>query len=169
MSKIVLISCNTTREPYPVYPLGMTMISEAAHARGHKVNEWDMLMNKNSLDDLGAFVQKYQPDFVGMSMRNIDSVNFNQQESYINDYKSIAGQIRTVSDAKIILGGAAFTILPEEMLSAIGADYGIVGEGEDTFCELIEQIESGKMFQDKIIHSNQPIYGDQIIKTKRNK
>ena len=169
MSKIVLISCNTTREPYPVYPLGMTMISGAAHARGHKVHEWDMLMNKNSLDGLGAFVQKHQPDFVGMSMRNIDSVNFNQQESYVDDYKSIAGQIRTVSDAKIILGGSAFTILPEKMLSAIGADYGIVGEGEDTFCELIEQIESGKIFLDKIIYSNQPIGGDQILKTKRNK
>ena len=169
MSKIVLISCNTTREPYPVYPLGMTMITESARSKGHQVFEWDMLVTKNSLDDLGSFIKKHQPDFVGMSLRNIDSVNFNQQESYIGDYQSIAAQVRESSNAKIILGGSAFTILPEETLSAIGADYGIVGEGEFAFCELIENINSGKTIHDKIIHSTQPIDGDQILTVRRNK
>ncbi|HES58906.1 MAG TPA: radical SAM protein, partial [Caldithrix sp.] len=169
MSKIVLISCNNTQEPYPVYPLGMTMIAEAARSRGHQVFEWDMLFNNNSLADLGLYIEKQQPDFVGMSLRNIDSVNFNQQESYIADYKSIADQVRKSSDAKIILGGSAFTILPEEILSTIGADFGIVGEGEFTFCNLIENINSGKTIDTKIIHSTQPIDGDQILIVRRNK
>jgi radical SAM superfamily enzyme YgiQ (UPF0313 family) len=169
MSKIVLISCNTTREPYPVYPLGMTMIAEAARSRGHQVFEWDMLANKSTLDDLGDFIQKHQPDFVGMSLRNIDSVNFNLQESYISDYQSIAGQIRKVTDAKIILGGSAFTILPDEILTAIGADYGIVGEGDFVFCDLLDRLASGETVHDKIVHSDKPIDGDQISKIKRNK
>jgi radical SAM superfamily enzyme YgiQ (UPF0313 family) len=168
MSKIVLVSCNITREPYPVYPLGMTLIAEAARSQGHQVFEWDMLINKNSLDNLGLFLKKHQPDFVGLSLRNIDSVNFKQQESYIDDFQSIARQIRKISNAKIILGGSAFTILPEETLSAIDADYGIVGEGEFTFCDLIENIESGNIINNKIIYSNHPIDGDQILKVKRN-
>ncbi len=169
MSKIVLISCNTNREPYPVYPLGMTLIAEAARSHGHQVFEWDMLVNRNSLDDLRLFIKKNQPDFIGMSLRNIDSVNFNQQESYIDDYQSIAGHVRKVSDAKIILGGSAFTILPEETLSAIGADYGIVGEGEIAFCDLIKNIESGHTIKNKIIYSNHLIEGDQILTANRNK
>ena len=168
MSKIVLVSCNITREPYPVYPLGMTLIAEAARSHGHQVFEWDMLINKNSLDNLGLFLKKHQPDFVGLSLRNIDSVNFKQQESYIDDFQSIARQIRKISNAKIILGGSAFTILPEETLSAIDADYGIVGEGEFTFCDLIENIESGNIINNKIIYSNHPIDGDQILKVKRS-
>lgn len=169
MSKIVLISCNTTREPYPVYPLGMSMIAEVAQLQGHQVFEWDMLVNKNSLDGLDAFIRKQQPDFVGMSIRNIDTVNFNQQESYISDYKSIAKKVKCATNAKIILGGSAFTILPEAILAEIDADYGIVGEGELVFCDLIKQIESGNTIQNKIIHSSQPIEGDQILSIKRNK
>lgn len=169
MAKIVLISCNITREPYPVYPLGMTMIAEAVRNRGHKVFEWDMLINRSSLEELSTFIQKHHPDFIGMSLRNIDTVNFNQQESYVNNYQSIAAQIRKVSDAIVIIGGSAFTILPEEIMAAIQADYGIVGEGEFAFCDLIEQIESGKTIQDKIIRSPQPIDGDQILTTSRNK
>ncbi|MEJ2543402.1 MAG: lipid biosynthesis B12-binding/radical SAM protein [Calditrichaceae bacterium] len=145
------------------------MIAEAARLRGYEVFEWDMLINKNSLDDLGLFIKKHQPNFVGMSLRNIDSVNFNQQESYISNYQAIAAQVRKVSDAKIILGGSAFTILPEETLSSIDADYGIVGEGEFTFCELIENINAGKTIHSNIIHSTQPIDGDQILTIGRNK
>ena len=168
MSRIVLISCNTTREPYPVYPLGMTMIADAARAKKHQVFEWDMLISKSSFDELSDFIYKNQPDIVGLSLRNIDSVNFNQQESYISAYQAIAEHIRKITDAKIILGGSAFTILPDEMMSAIDADYGIIGEGEQTFCNLIEQIESGNPIQNRIIHSNNPLDGEEIITAGRN-
>jgi len=33
MTRALLLSCNVTREPYPVYPLGLTMVADGARRR----------------------------------------------------------------------------------------------------------------------------------------
>lgn len=142
MAKISLISCNTNREPFPVYPLGMTMIAEAARRRGHEVTVWDMIVHGDTPDDIRSFIQNSQPDYVGLSMRNVDSANFNQQDVYFLEYKKVVDAVKSVTNAPVILGGSAYTIFPKEMLKALGADHGIAGEGELLFCELIDQLET---------------------------
>jgi hypothetical protein len=77
-----MISANLAREPYPVYPLGLTMVAESARKKGHEVFDWDHLMHKGSCEALQNFIDKQNPDFVGISLRNIDSVNFNEQKSH---------------------------------------------------------------------------------------
>jgi radical SAM superfamily enzyme YgiQ (UPF0313 family) len=52
--------------------------------------------------------------------------------------------IRQCADAPIILGGAAFSALPEEILEYVGADYGVVGEGEWIICDLLDALEHGQ-------------------------
>ena len=49
MSKILLISTNTTTEPYPVYPLGMSVIATALTQAGHTVKQFDFL----AADEIG--------------------------------------------------------------------------------------------------------------------
>ena len=39
MAKVALIACNITQDPYPVYPLGMSMVAEAVRSHGHDVAE----------------------------------------------------------------------------------------------------------------------------------
>jgi radical SAM superfamily enzyme YgiQ (UPF0313 family) len=46
-----------------------------------------------------------------------------------------------------VLGGAGYSLFPRELLSALSADYGIVGEGE-RFPDLLNQIESGRAVAD---------------------
>jgi anaerobic magnesium-protoporphyrin IX monomethyl ester cyclase len=49
----------------------------------------------------------------------------------------------------IIVGGPHITAIPES-LSVLGADYGVVGEGERTMIELVRQLESGNRELEKV-------------------
>jgi hypothetical protein len=51
----------------------------------------------------------------------------------IDDYQSVIGAVR-VSDAPVVLGGAGFTVAPHTIMRYLGADVGVVGEGELVSC-----------------------------------
>ena len=48
MSRIFLISSNTTIDPYPVYPVGMAIIASALAEAGHEVRQFDFLVAEQS-------------------------------------------------------------------------------------------------------------------------
>ena len=52
--------------------------------------------------------------------------------------------IREETRAPVIVGGPAFSIMPEEILAYLGADHGIVGEGEAAVCELVARLAAGE-------------------------
>jgi lipid biosynthesis B12-binding/radical SAM protein len=142
MVRIALISCNATVEPYPVYPIGMGMVASAARLRGHEVLEWDGLAQGYE-EALSEAVERFEPDIIGLSIRNIDNVNSLNTQRYIEHYRGVMAILREMSSAPIVLGGAGYSLFPERLLSELGADYGVVGEGEKVFCDLIERFKSG--------------------------
>lgn len=168
MAKISLISCNITQDPYPVYPLGMTMIAEAARAQGHEVQEWDMNAQGSDPGTLQSFISASQPDYVGLSLRNVDSANFNKPDAYIDGYKVVVQTVRQATDAPIILGGSAYTIFPREILKAVKADYGVAGEGEAVFCQLIDQLETDPDAAYPIYYNNPHLGGNEFSALNRN-
>jgi radical SAM superfamily enzyme YgiQ (UPF0313 family) len=126
--KILLVSVNTLKKPYPVYPLGLDYVAGALDA-GCDVKIVDL----NDLDfpsGLEAMLRDFSPDFVGVSIRNIDNTDAIHSCDFLAEYKSLLRQIRENSPAPIILGGSGFTIFPREIMQALDADYGVVGEGE---------------------------------------
>ncbi|MEQ8212793.1 MAG: lipid biosynthesis B12-binding/radical SAM protein [Smithellaceae bacterium] len=126
--KILLVSVNTLKTPYPVYPLGLDYVAGALDA-GCDVKILDL----NDLDfpfGLEAILRDFSPDFVGVSIRNIDNTDAIRSCDFLAEYKSLLRQIRENSPAPIILGGSGFTIFPREIMQALDADYGVVGEGE---------------------------------------
>ena len=48
----------------------------------------------------------------------------------MNDYRQCVKDIRDHSDVPLVLGGSGFTLFPEEIMEVLGADYGVLGEGE---------------------------------------
>jgi radical SAM superfamily enzyme YgiQ (UPF0313 family) len=126
--KVLLVSANTLREPYPVYPLGLDYVAGAI-AENHQVQIADM----NSLggyDSLTAVIKKFSPDIIGLSLRNIDNTDTTDPRGFIGQYRTIVDVIRKHSDARLIIGGSGFTIFPAETMKALEADYGVIGEGE---------------------------------------
>ena len=56
-----------------VYPLGLAYIGAAAESAGHKVRLIDPNVLTSPMTDMQTAIRKFQPDFVGLSLRNIDS------------------------------------------------------------------------------------------------
>jgi len=126
--KVLLISANTLRIPYPVYPLGLDYVAGCLDSRYQtKIVDLNDFANPESLE---AMIRDYSPDFAGVSIRNIDNTDVINCRSFLPEYQDLINRIRKNSKAKVILGGSGFTIFPVEFMQAIDADYGIVGEGE---------------------------------------
>jgi radical SAM superfamily enzyme YgiQ (UPF0313 family) len=138
--RIVLVSPNTLTIPYPVYPLGLDYVAGSVSSE-HEVRIADL--NALSLADLDALLRGFSPDIIGLSCRNIDNTEAGESRYFINEYSQLVSHLRLVSPATIVCGGSGFTIMPEQILSALGADYGIIGEGE-RFGLLVEAIRDGR-------------------------
>ncbi len=138
--RILLVSPNTLIAPYPVYPLGLDYVA-ASISPEHEVRIADL--NALSLPELDDIVVNFSPEIVGLSCRNIDNMDAAGSQSFIHDYATVVSRLRAKSKATIVCGGSAFTIMPKQILASLGADYGIIGEGE-RFGMVVEAIRDGR-------------------------
>jgi radical SAM superfamily enzyme YgiQ (UPF0313 family) len=139
MKKVLLISANMMKKPYPVYPLGLDYVAGALNSR-YETQILDM-NDFSCLESLGEQVRKYGPDYIGLSIRNIDNTDTINSRGFLSDYQELVGMLRQNSQATIILGGSGYTIFPIEFIHALDADYGIAGEGE-RFPALLHALEN---------------------------
>jgi radical SAM superfamily enzyme YgiQ (UPF0313 family) len=128
MKKVLLISANMMKKPYPVYPLGLDYVAGAL-ASGYETEILDM-NNGLSPAALGEEIRRAAPDYIGLSIRNIDNTDTINSRGFLSDYQELAAVIRQNSQAPLILGGSGYTVFPVEFLRALDADYGLAGEGE---------------------------------------
>ncbi len=138
--KVLLISANKERAPFPVYPIGLDYLAGALQP-DHEVRLLD-LIDKDAVAAVPLEIKGFQPDCIGLSIRNIDNSEATDSKSYIDEYKEIAQIIRGVTRVPLILGGAGFSLFPERLLSELRADCGIAGEGE-RLSGLLDAIEKG--------------------------
>ena len=127
--KLLFVSANRYTNPYPVYPLGISYLFTYLSERlpHYRINIFDF--NLNTPESFRNYLQEFQPDYIGLSLRNVDDVNFYSQEGFINGYRMIADMVREFSTMPLIIGGSAFSIYPKELFSFFNPDYGIHGEG----------------------------------------
>ena len=142
MAKILLISANKLREPYPVYPIGVSYLSTYLKQSlpDSEVTVFDM--NFGTPDDLSQTVEQSNPDYIGISLRNIDGANSFDRTSFVSQYESLMKIVRSRSNAKIIIGGAGFSIYSESLFELLSPDFAIKGEGEKALTELLSALES---------------------------
>jgi lipid biosynthesis B12-binding/radical SAM protein len=159
---IFLISSNIADTPYSVYPLGLSMVAASLKNAGHNVRQFDFLASGRSIEALTTSIKEFNPDIIGISIRNIDNVNLLNEQRYIDAVKDIVREIHKVSPAKIILGGSGFSIMPEAILRTVGADYGIVGEGELLILDFIDGVSKGVYPKERILRSASKLSGARI-------
>ncbi len=139
-SKILLISLNRCVSPDPVFPLGLAHLNAALRHAGHETRWIDCNVNGELLKEVLA---TFRPDFVGISLRNIDDVLIRQRETFYDGLAPLRDTIRQHTDCPIILGGSGFSIFPEQLLELSQVDFGICGEGDGSLVSLIAALESG--------------------------
>jgi lipid biosynthesis B12-binding/radical SAM protein len=164
--KILLISANVARSPYPVYPLGMSMIAAALERAGHAVAQFDFLQHDGALDAVATAVRAAQPDLVGISIRNIDNTNILHEQQYIPAVRNIVGAVRAESKCRIVLGGSGYSLMPDAILDAVGADFGIVGEGERLVVDLVNAAAHGVYPRERVLRAPPSLQGSQIPTAK---
>ena len=138
--RVLLISANTETINMPVLPLGLVYVAEAVKNAGHEVELIDMMEQHDSQLTLQDAVNDFQPEVIGVSVRNIDDQCMEKPRFLLESVKDLVDACRRLTDVPVILGGAGYSIFPESALEYLGADMGIQGEGEIAFVDLLEKI-----------------------------
>jgi len=141
--RVLLISVNTERLYMPTIPLGLECVAAAARCAGHDVELLDLMFRKDPHADLLNKIIEFNPEVIGISVRNIDDQSMERPRFLLESARPVIGWCRDASSAPIVLGGAGYSIFPDEALEYLGADMGVHGEGETTFPEVLDQITQG--------------------------
>ena len=143
MKKVLLVNANLERAPYPVPPLGLALVAEGLAAAGYVPRLFDGAFADPAA--LPAVARDFQPDYVGLGVRNIDDVVMDGTTCYVDGIRDkFIGPLRAATAAPLILGGAGFSIFPVPLMDLLAADYGLVGEGERRFPELLRALDAGE-------------------------
>jgi radical SAM superfamily enzyme YgiQ (UPF0313 family) len=121
-------------------PLGLLHIASYIREFGHEPCIMDFQSTRWNRERLVESIMKKKPDIVGLSAMTINCLNVDRigQELKKRGFSS-----------PIVLGGAHISAVPEETLERFRSiDFGVIGEGEVTFLEIIETIEKGKSVED---------------------
>ncbi len=142
VTKLLLVSANQYAEPSPVYPLGISYLEAYLKEKSPELDIQLFDFNVSSHADFAEQLQKYKPDYVGISLRNIDDVNIYRQESFIGHYSAIIQTIRTYGRSTIIIGGPGYSIYPRLLFEHLKPDFAVYGEGEECLWSLLKALEN---------------------------
>jgi radical SAM superfamily enzyme YgiQ (UPF0313 family) len=139
--KLLLISANRERDPYPVFPIGLACLAGPLAAAGHLLTVLDLCFEPDPVAAVSAALAEDQPDAVVISLRNLDNVTWPGSRSYLDGVRDIVAQCH--GSVVTIIGGSGFSLMPVEILAAVGADYGVAAEGEEVLPRLLACLEAG--------------------------
>jgi radical SAM superfamily enzyme YgiQ (UPF0313 family) len=164
--RIAFISANRENMPDAVIPIGMLQVMAAVPQRHEKLF-WDMCFESDPLATVADRLRRQQPNLVAIGLRNIQNMDYTNLTVNLDYYRRLVATVREHSIAPVVLGGGGFSVMPAELMEALGADYGIAGEGERAFAQLLEQLESASPTLahierlhyrvDAALHSNQSL------------
>jgi 5-methoxybenzimidazole methyltransferase len=143
-SKLNLLFINTPiswiGRKLAVYPLGLASVATYAKKMGHNVDLIDLNLYDDHSRALTEALAEGHYDTIGIGLRSMLYFNQNQFPNLHEVVNQVAAQ---APQSRIICGGNGFSLYAEQTMDAnpnIAA--GAIGEGEETFMELIEQDEA---------------------------
>ena len=140
--KILLISVNREKMPYPVFPLGLAYLAEVLKEEGYKIEALDLCFSQDPSSDLKGVLHRFHPDLIGLSLRNLDNLTYPTSVSYLKEVEEVIQVCRQSSSVKLVIGGSGYSLAPKELFEYFDIDFGIVGEGEEIFLQLVKSLET---------------------------
>lgn len=161
--RIAFVSGNREKLPDAVIPLGLLYVMAATPARHERVLI-DLCFEREPQVVLAAQLAAFAPDLVAIGMRNIQCSDYSGKADQIAWYRELVAVARRASRAPIVVGGAGFSVIPRELMAQLAPDFGISGEAERAFPQLVETLEAksrafaaiGNLhwFEDERLHAN---------------
>ena len=115
--------------------IGTLVLAAVARERGHRVHVVDGKRSGTPVETVAQQVAALAPDHVGFSATTIS----------VHNAARIAARVKAlVPDAVTTVGGPHVSAVPERTLAMFpDFDYGIVGEGERSYLELVARLAAG--------------------------
>ncbi|MBF0459061.1 MAG: cobalamin-dependent protein [Nitrospirae bacterium] len=128
----------------PLYPIGLSYIAAALKAHNVRIFNPNSFQYPNSLEELRKEITRFNPDIVGLSIRNLDTTQ--RRDPHIQ-YKTVRPTINVIKEtcpqAKIIVGGSGFSLYAMEIMNRHPEiDYGVFLEGDSSIVELLDNLDN---------------------------
>lgn len=141
--RVLLVSANTESINMVTLPVGLWSVAAAARAAGHEVELLDLISTPDPGPAIREAVARFSPAVVGISVRNIDDQSMASTRFLLEKARDTVDLCRAATDAPIVVGGAGYSIFPVPALAYLGADFGVAGDGEETFVALLDRLTRG--------------------------
>jgi radical SAM superfamily enzyme YgiQ (UPF0313 family) len=142
--RVLLVSANRERIPDPIFPLGLAYVAAAAREAGHEVAVADLCFDPAPLQALTEKVRQFDPDLIGLSLRNVDNAAYPRTVDYLDQHRAVVDTLHRTTTAPVVLGGSGFSIMPAAYMRALDGDWGITGEAEIAFVALLEALQDSR-------------------------
>ncbi|MFW6113826.1 MAG: B12-binding domain-containing radical SAM protein, partial [Actinomycetota bacterium] len=139
--RVLAVSANRSNLIMPAFPLGLSWVSSALKAAGHDVRLLDLRFSERPRRYLAEVIRAFNPDLVGVSLRNIDNQDMLNPLSFVPEASEVVRVVKAVSDIPVVLGGSGFSIFPASCMREIAPDFGVAGEGELSLPMLLRVLE----------------------------
>ena len=143
--RVLLVNTNRKDDLLAAPPLGLCYVAAAADAAGHQVQILDLCFaSRNVRKTIEQSIKSFQPEIIGLSVRNIDNVNMLHPVSYLPGIIEIKNLIKRITSVPLIVGGSGASLMPANVLRLLKADYVVVSDGENSFVQLLDCIQNGE-------------------------
>jgi len=144
--KVLLINPNRYQSP-PVPPIGLEHIAGALVEKGHEARIVDLCFSDSPHRDLDLAMAEFAPDIAGVTVRNVDSVLYQNNEFFLDEIGKMVDHIRSKHGVKVMIGGTGVSTNPEGVLEYLHADYAVAGPGDDAVNDLLGAIGNSESVQ----------------------
>ena len=153
---LTLVNTNLMRPA--IAPVGLDYVAAAARAAGIETHIIDLCLegakeDRRQADDaswqrpLQDHFGQRRPALVGVSFRNTDDSFWPSMQSFLPVLREVISSLRALTDAPVVLGGTGYSIFPRRVMEYTGADFGIVGDGEQAIVALTRELEGQGDFE----------------------
>ncbi|HNR12945.1 MAG TPA: cobalamin-dependent protein [Thermodesulfobacteriota bacterium] len=156
--KILLVNSNRYHHP-PVIPLGIEYLLGSLTRSRHSAAVADLCFASDPFMELRTALSDHAPDLIGISIRQIDSVLYQNNEFFLDDAAQYTALCHEAG-LPVVLGGSGFSIMPHDIMAYTRADYGISGPGEGALIDLLDRLDAS-LPADRIIDGYQALPGSR--------
>ena len=125
-------------------PIGLAYIAGHLDRERHQVRVADLMFAEDYLGEIERVVREFRPEVVGISLRNLSNHSYLNTEWALPVTREVIGRIREHCRAVIIVGGPAFSLLPQQCFEYLRPDLGVAGDAGETFAEICNRLEAGE-------------------------
>jgi anaerobic magnesium-protoporphyrin IX monomethyl ester cyclase len=140
--RLLLVQSYTDVDEPPIFPLGLAVLA-AVLTPAHEVRVLDLNVRAGGETDLGREIAAFEPEAMGISLRNIKIARPGQHLSCFDTHRAAIRAMRTAAPhIPLLVGGCAFSLFGELTMREVPEiDLGVWGEAEETLPALLASLD----------------------------